>query len=718
MKPEAMHAVESSDAELVALSLGGDREAFARIVEKYQTLIASLAYSATGNLSRSEDLTQETFVAAWKQLQDLREPAKLRPWLCRIARFRISKEFRHQQRVPEHAAESLESLDEWVSPEPLPPDQAISDEEKAILWRALQRLPEIYREPLVLFYREQQSIEAVAEDLELSEDAVKQRLSRGRKLLQEQFLGFVAGALKQTVPGKNLTLAVVAALPLMAATAQGAAAGSGLAQSGSVVAKTASGVLQTSFKSLASFACWLSPVLPIGGYIGYKMGGDRQQSEQARQAVATFWQIMGSGMLVFVFLPPVLLTVWSELFHVPLETLFPVVSFWLEWIVPGFVIGIAPLSLGVWIWQRRKPNYPQAPESNTFFNRVRKSMVLWVVLAMAGALLYLAGLFWTSHMLAGNPDLPATRYLTSVEVQDLITSPRNRTIEFHLVEYQNGFRQLNGEVRENGATYWFNAPAESSTLSLLDEKKIHYERRIEGRDFRYDLGFVLWILANWVMSLFLPAFCLFLVVSGAATLLRQRKRRSVAIHAETDQPDDNATFSGAASGVLAGESRRRPAAHREHRVDKAFAALAACGMIAVALVLGLTTNWKVHYVTSSEVSAIVAQHQNARYDVFEYRDGSRKLWISDVRSPEFIAPADPSTLELLTRNGIDYQVRLADLDWWYRPRGLLAPSAVQPQPSGAGRLGLSSSAAVLVILLLGTGAGILFRCVVRTRRIR
>lgn len=66
MKTEAMHAVESSDAELVALSLGGDREAFARIVEKYQTLIASLAYSATGNLSRSEDLTQETFVAAWK----------------------------------------------------------------------------------------------------------------------------------------------------------------------------------------------------------------------------------------------------------------------------------------------------------------------------------------------------------------------------------------------------------------------------------------------------------------------------------------------------------------------------------------------------------------------------------------------------------------------------------------------------------------------------
>ena len=212
MTTEAMQTVEFNDAELVAESLGGNREAFRRIVERYQTLISSLAYCATGNVSQSEDLAQETFVSAWKQLANLREPASLRPWLCSITRFLISKEFRRQGREPVHAAESLEA-DEWVSPEPLPPDQVISEEEKAILWRSLERIPEIYREPLVLFYREHQSIEAVAQDLGLSEDAVKQRLSRGRKLLQEQFLAFVAGALKQTPPGKTFTLAVMATLP-------------------------------------------------------------------------------------------------------------------------------------------------------------------------------------------------------------------------------------------------------------------------------------------------------------------------------------------------------------------------------------------------------------------------------------------------------------------------------------------------------------------------
>src|SRR5208282_166163 len=117
---EAICTTELNDAELVAESLGGNLDAFRQMVERYQTLISSLAYCATGNLSQSEDLAQETFVTAWKQLAELREPAKLRPWLCSITRFLIGKEFRRQGREPIHAAEPLESMDEWATPESLP----------------------------------------------------------------------------------------------------------------------------------------------------------------------------------------------------------------------------------------------------------------------------------------------------------------------------------------------------------------------------------------------------------------------------------------------------------------------------------------------------------------------------------------------------------------------------------------------------------------------
>ena len=204
MTTEKACAAESNDAELVAESLAGGREAFRQIVERHQTLVCSLAYCATGSLTQSEDLAQETFLAAWRQLAELREPSKLRPWLCGIARFVIGKELRRQGREPVHAAETLESVNELAAPDPLPSERVISKEEQAILWHCVARIPEIYREPLVLFYREHQSIERVAEALELSEDAVKQRLARGRKMLQEQALAYVEGALKSTNPGQRL----------------------------------------------------------------------------------------------------------------------------------------------------------------------------------------------------------------------------------------------------------------------------------------------------------------------------------------------------------------------------------------------------------------------------------------------------------------------------------------------------------------------------------
>jgi DNA-directed RNA polymerase specialized sigma24 family protein len=63
--------MELNDTELVSQSLSGSREAFGRIVEQYQSLICSIAYSATGSLCQSEDCAQETFVIAWKELPKL-----------------------------------------------------------------------------------------------------------------------------------------------------------------------------------------------------------------------------------------------------------------------------------------------------------------------------------------------------------------------------------------------------------------------------------------------------------------------------------------------------------------------------------------------------------------------------------------------------------------------------------------------------------------------
>ena len=274
--------MEASDDALVSHSLTGNREAFGQIVARYQTLLCSLAYSATGSFSQSQDLAQETFIVAWQKLSELREPGKLRSWLCGILRNRIYKTHRSQEHEPAHAAESLEVAQELSSGEQPPSEQIMSKEEEAILWRSLEKIPDVYREPLVLFYREHQSIETVAANLELSEDAVKQRLSRGRKLLHEQVLSFVEGALERTNPGKAFTLDVLAALPAMTISAKATALGATAAK-GSVAAKSAG--------LMGMLGAILTPLVIIfGNYAGYRQAMNEAHTEEERGYIKRAFQ--------------------------------------------------------------------------------------------------------------------------------------------------------------------------------------------------------------------------------------------------------------------------------------------------------------------------------------------------------------------------------------------------------------------------------------------
>ena len=154
MNSKVMNPGLNNDVELVAASLSGDRAAFGRIVSRYQSLVCSVTYSATGNLTLSEDVAQETFVTAWRQLADLREPAKLKSWLCGIARNLLNNTLRRLGREPSQAGETLDAAAELSSPEEAPGAQTIRREEEAILWQSLERIPELYRAPLILFYRE------------------------------------------------------------------------------------------------------------------------------------------------------------------------------------------------------------------------------------------------------------------------------------------------------------------------------------------------------------------------------------------------------------------------------------------------------------------------------------------------------------------------------------------------------------------------------------
>jgi len=379
----------NSDAQLVEWTLAGDRAAFATIIKRYQSLVCSITYSATGSLSLSEDLAQETFLAAWRQLSELREPTRLRSWLCGITRFLVGKEYRRQGREPVHAAESLDDIAEPHSLEASPALQAMSREEETILWRALERIPDTFREPLILFYREEKSIERVAAELELSESAVKQRLSRGRKLLREEVVAFVEGTLSRTAPGQSFSIAVMAMLP----GASAATVGAGVAGKGAAMAKS------------GSLAAWLAPMTPfLGVFAGLMVNWISVRSaptarERRFQGIwlTCFWIFVLGWAVPGRYAVQVLRRgyAWSDTTSFEVMTGF----YWLYAMVVGtFIVLIMRRAASM---RRQIEQEPGKRESSgapmTLVSRV--AMVAGIYVAMFSALIYLA--FKAHDWLAG-----------------------------------------------------------------------------------------------------------------------------------------------------------------------------------------------------------------------------------------------------------------------------------------------------------------------------
>ena len=288
----------TKESELLQASLAGSREAFGAIVERYQSLICGITYSATGNLSKSEELAQETFIRAWKGLAGLKEPGKLRAWLCTIARNVVKTSIKRRSRDATGTAGRIEDAEQIESIEPDPVESVISKEEQSMVWGALERIPDNYREPIVLFYREKQSINQAAAGLGLSEDVVRQRLSRGRKMLKAEIATVVEDVLGRTRPSKVFTVAVVAALPaLTAQTATAAVAGA--AVKGAPAAKAV-------FLSGLSGAV-LGPIVGLlGGIFGTWMSIKNTSSARERRFVVTMSIIVWLALLLLIAVPLVL----------------------------------------------------------------------------------------------------------------------------------------------------------------------------------------------------------------------------------------------------------------------------------------------------------------------------------------------------------------------------------------------------------------------------
>lgn len=199
--------IAMTDGELLEASRRGERDAFGVLVGRYQNVVCAITYSRTRDQALSEDVAQDTFIAAWKQLDQLREPGRLRSWLCGIARNLARKARRKSDRETPIEEPIIVAGDS-------PFDAVSGAQAERVVGEALARVPETYREVLVMYYREQRSVREVSAALGLSEAATLQRLARGRQHLADGLTSLVEKSLRaQRRPRRDLVAGVVAALP-------------------------------------------------------------------------------------------------------------------------------------------------------------------------------------------------------------------------------------------------------------------------------------------------------------------------------------------------------------------------------------------------------------------------------------------------------------------------------------------------------------------------
>ncbi len=197
-----------NDIELLKSCLMGSTRSFEILVQRYQSLVCALTYGATGNVDKSEELAQETFFLAWKNLRQLKDLGKFKAWLCQIARRVIQSWLRVRKRESIGKAALMEKASS-ESYSISPTEVAIQQEQQAVVDQAIEIIPESYRVPLILFYRENKSTREVAAIIGLNENTTRQRISRARALLKGQVAAMVETSLARSKPGKAFTAGVL-----------------------------------------------------------------------------------------------------------------------------------------------------------------------------------------------------------------------------------------------------------------------------------------------------------------------------------------------------------------------------------------------------------------------------------------------------------------------------------------------------------------------------
>jgi len=188
--------VPPDEAEVIKKVLAGDRILFGRLVERYQDRVYSLAMRILRDPHLAEDVAQEAFVRAFQRLAQFRGDSAFSTWLYRIAVNTCWEYLRKSSRMVRWDAPGGEEDDGArlvVGTALSVEERAVKAEQKALLWRAVEKLPDDYRVAVVLRYVDDLSYQEMAQILGVPVATVGTRLHRARTMLAKMLTGVWPG---------------------------------------------------------------------------------------------------------------------------------------------------------------------------------------------------------------------------------------------------------------------------------------------------------------------------------------------------------------------------------------------------------------------------------------------------------------------------------------------------------------------------------------------
>ncbi len=181
--------MEKDDVQLIHKTLSGDEAAFSELVKKHQKSVHALAWRKIGDFHIAEEITQDTFLLAYKRLASLKNPSQFAGWLYVITDRQCKAWFRkkrlNMQSLEVTSEETLEktAYTDYICEQR---EDAAVEHRRKIVQKLMEKLPESERTVMVLHYLGEMSCEAISKFLGVSQGTIKSRLKRARERLKNE----------------------------------------------------------------------------------------------------------------------------------------------------------------------------------------------------------------------------------------------------------------------------------------------------------------------------------------------------------------------------------------------------------------------------------------------------------------------------------------------------------------------------------------------------